>query len=131
MVAKGMAYPTFYDGMFYDLRELFSKATKKAREQRLGVWDKDRTNTYTKIASLGDITENHVILPKLFRRLTAYIKDKGGFNAEDFVAKLEQNPEKVLILSILHFTHLDNLISINASGKIKLKQQPENLVFLS
>jgi len=130
MLSKGLAYPTFYDGMFYDLRELFAKGTSKARESGLGVWSGDKTNKYFKVDELSDITDGHVILPKLFRRITAYIKDSGAFDPQDFLEKLEEKPEKVIILSILHFTHFDNLILVNEQGKIKLNQKPENLVFL-
>jgi endonuclease YncB( thermonuclease family) len=130
LLSKGLAYPTFYDGMFYDLRELFAKEAAKARAAQLGVWSKDMTNKYFRVESLQDITETHVIMPKLFRRLIAYIKKNGNFNPTNFVASLSAEPEKVLILSILHFTHFDNLISVNEDGQIRLEYQPENLVFL-
>jgi endonuclease YncB( thermonuclease family) len=130
MLSKGLAYPTFYDGMFYDLRELFAKESSKSRESKIGVWSEDKTNRYTAIESLSDITDKNVLLPKLFRRLTAYIKEYGSFDAEDFISKMEERSEKVLILSVLHFTHLDNLLSVNESGKIKFTKKPENLVFL-
>jgi endonuclease YncB( thermonuclease family) len=131
LLSKGMAYPTFYDGMFYDLRELFAKRAAKARAAQKGLWSKDMTNEYIKVESLVDITETHIILPKLFRRITAYVKKKGNFNAKDFVASLNLDPEQVLVLSLLHFTHFDNLLSVNEDGQIKLNYQPENLVFIS
>ncbi len=130
MLSKGLAYPTFYDGMFYDLRELFAKATLKARKSKIGVWSEDRTNKFTCIDSLSDITDTHVLLPKLFRRITTYLKENETFDANDFIAKLESKQEKVLVLSILHFTHFDNIISVNKQGEIKLRYKPENLVFL-
>ncbi len=130
MLAKGLAYPTFYDGMFYDLRELFAKATVKARKSKAGVWSEDRTNKFTCIDALSDVTDAHVLLPKLFRRITTYLKENESFDANDFIAQLEAKQEKVLVLSILHFTHLDNIISVNKQGRIKLAHKPENLVFL-
>lgn len=132
MLMKGLAYPTFYDGMFYDIRALFEKATIKARDAKRGVWSKDRTNTYTAITELADIADSYVYLPKLFRRMAAYLKNNDNkFDANDFISQLKQKREKVLVLSILHFTHFDNLISVNGKGEIKLKYKPENLVFLS
>ncbi len=130
MLSKGLAYPTFYDGMFYDLRELFSKAAVKARSSKKGLWSEDKTNTYCAINSLIDVTENNIILPKLFRRVTAYLKDHDSFDSKKFIAELGKKPEEVLMLNILHFTHFDNLLSVNSQGKIKLTQKPENLVFL-
>jgi len=131
MLSKGLAYPTFYDGMFYDLRELFAKETSKARDARLGIWSKDRSNKYTSINVMSDITDKYVLLPKLFRRITSYLKEHESFDAHEFIAQLEKKSEKVLILSILHFTYFDNLISVDGQGKIKLSHKPEDLVFLN
>jgi len=39
----GMAYPTYYQGLFYDLRDTLTSAVLKARAERLGVWRRDRT----------------------------------------------------------------------------------------
>lgn len=130
LLADGLAYPTFYDGMFYDLRELFAEATAQARKAQTGIWSKDTTTAYFHVSSLTDITEQHVILPKLFRRMTDYIKQHGTFDPQGFIAALREQPEQVLILSILHFTHFDNLLSVDDNGGIKLNQHPENLVFL-
>ncbi|MBN2510992.1 MAG: thermonuclease family protein [Spirochaetales bacterium] len=130
LLKKGLAYPTFYDGMFYDLRELFAKAAVSAREKKKGLWEGDRTNRFFTVGSLSDITDTHVLLPKLFRRITAYMKIHGSFHPLEFKKWLEADPEKVLILSILHFTHLDNLIITDKKGRIKLTTEPENLVFL-
>jgi len=130
LLRKGFAYPTFYDGMFYDLRELFARATVKARDLKTGLWASDKTNKYFMVEQQSDISEDHVILPKLFRRITAYLEKQEVFDAMDFIKELEKKQEKVLILSILHFTHFDNLVSVNSKGKIKLTQKPENLVFL-
>lgn len=132
MLSKGLAYPTFYSGMFYDLREQFAKCTVKARQNKKGIWASDTTNTFTTIKNLADITDTYVMLPKLFRRLTTYLKENTGtFNANEFIASLEKSPEKVLILTNLNFTHFDNLLSVEkATGKIKLNVKPEEIVFL-
>jgi endonuclease YncB( thermonuclease family) len=130
MLSKGLAYPTFYDGMFYDLRELFAKETAKARQAGIGLWAKDTSNKFFSVEKLEDITDGHVLLPKLFRRLVAYLKNHDTFDPKDFKAELAKKPEEILIMSILHFTHFDNIISISKQGKIKLSQKPENLVFL-
>ncbi|WP_417910502.1 nuclease [Candidatus Electronema sp. PJ] len=130
LLSGGFAYPTFYDGMFYDIRELFAEAAAQARAAQAGIWSGDTTNAYFQVNGLADITEEHVILPKLFRRITAHLKENGSYDPHAFIASLREQPEQVLILSILHFTHFDNLLSVDGNGKIKLKQRPENLVFL-
>ncbi|SBS26700.1 hypothetical protein MSP8886_00678 [Marinomonas spartinae] len=131
MLAKGFAYPTFYDGLFYDLRARFAKVAIKARAAKKGVWSEDKTNSSIKIESLSDLTDEYVILPKLFRRLVTYMKAHDSFDAHAFIESLKEKQEKVLVLSDLHFTHFDNLIEIDEKGRIKLAQAPENLVFLS
>lgn len=130
MLYDGFAYPTFYDGFFYDLRAEFAAATKLARATRRGIWEVDKTRDFITIDSLGDITDKHVLLPKLFRRLADFIVKNGGFNGDQFLEHLQSKREKVLVLNILHFTHLDNLIHVNRAGEIRFTQDPENLVFI-
>ena len=132
MLKEGLAYPTFYDGLFYDLRELFAIRTQRARAKLKGLWTVDATNKFIQINGLSDVTDNIVLLPKLFRRLVSYLKTSGGlFNAQQFVAYLKNGNEKVLILNKLHFTHLDNLIEVDQAGRIRLSELPEDLVFLA
>jgi hypothetical protein len=38
------------------------------------VWAEDRTNAGFEVESLQSITNEHVILPKLFRRLAEYLE---------------------------------------------------------
>ncbi|HXD11116.1 MAG TPA: hypothetical protein VN653_13710 [Anaerolineales bacterium] len=132
MLKDGLAYPTFYDGLFYDLRALFAGQTWNARAKTKGLWLADTTNKFIQINGLGDVTDTYILLPKLFRRIVTYLKTSGGvFNAQQFVAYLKKGNEKVLILNKLHFTHLDNLIEIDPTGKIRLIEPPEDLVFLA
>lgn len=130
LLSGGFAYPTFYDGMFYDIRELFAAAAAQARTEQIGIWSRDTSNEYFKVNNLADITEEHVILPKLFRRMIDYIVKHGTFDPHAFIASLREKPEQVLILNILHFTHFDNLLAVDDKGRIKLMQHPENVVFL-
>jgi hypothetical protein len=130
MLRDGLAYPTFYDGLFYDLRELFSSQTQKARKKKKGLWAADTTNKYFQVTGLADVVDQDVILPKLFRRIVTFLQQQDGFDAKQFVAFLAKEPEQVFILNKLHFTHLDNLISVDESGRIKLSEKPEELIFL-
>jgi len=131
MLSGGLAYPTFYDGLFYDLRALFAKEAGKARKGGRGVWSDDKTNKFINIDGIDAVVDRYVLLPKLFRRIVTYLRENNGhFDGKGFIASLREHPEPVLILSRLHFTHLDNLIGVNEAGKIKLTEKPENLVFL-
>jgi len=130
MLRTGLAYPTFYDGLFYDLREVFARETVKVRKAKKGLWKHDATNKFLKVTSLKDVTDTYVIMPKLFRRIVAHFKQFGSFDAEKFVKNLAKNPEKIFILTYLHFTHFDNVIQVENNVQIKLTQRPENLIFI-
>ena len=133
MLLEGHAYPTFYDGMFHDLRDLFAKVTVKARSSRSNIWSKDKTNRYTLINSLNHITNQYILFPKLFRRLVDYIaiNRNTSLNIKHFISYLEKKSIKILILDKKQLTHFDHVISVNETGKIKLSEKPENLVFYS
>lgn len=131
LLREGLAYPTFYDGLFYDLRELFASETKKARAKKIGVWSGDMSHKFMRINSLADITERLVLLPKLFRRMVAYFQQDPVFDPIRFLQFVDALDERVLILSKLHFTHLEDILEVNAGGEIRLVEEPEGLVFLA
>src|SRR5215218_11229632 len=56
----------------HDLREALTETVARARQAQLGVWAEDRTNAGFEVEGLHSITDEHVILPKLFRRLAEY-----------------------------------------------------------
>jgi hypothetical protein len=76
----GTAYITLYTSMPAAHRKAFHQAAKDARDKAKGVWGQDTTSlfTLTDQASIGP-QGGQVILPKLFRRATDYLKavDKG------------------------------------------------------
>ena len=131
MIAKGLAYPMFYDGLFYDLRNTFVTAQEKVRARKYGVWEQDRTTKYTRYEKLEDLTNDHVMLPKLYRRLVRYMrKYPGGFDPWAFKNDLETKNERVFVLRRLHFTHFDNIVRVSPSGRIRLTEKPEDLIFV-
>jgi endonuclease YncB( thermonuclease family) len=122
----GLAYPTYYKGLFHDLRSELAKETKRARKAKRGIWAKDRTNVGFVVKNLASITDQHVILPKLFRRLVKYLE--GGGSVAKFKEYLQKQPEGVTIISTAHFTHFDTVVEV--TGKTaKLTEPPENLMF--
>jgi endonuclease YncB( thermonuclease family) len=133
MLRDGLAYPTFYDGLFYDLRELFADETAKVRAKGKGLWAVDMSNKPVQIAGPADVTGNLVLLPKLFRRLVAFFEKTANapFDPRLFLEFLEKGRERVLVLSRLNFTHLEDVLDVNAAGEIWLKEKPEDLVFLT
>jgi hypothetical protein len=123
----GLAYPTYYRGLFHDLRNACNDAVREARRDRTGIWSQDRTNVGFEYGGLNSITEDNVILPKLFRRLVEYMEG-GGCSLDGFLRWLEVREEGVWVIPKAHFTHLDTLIEVNGN-QIRLLEVPENLVF--
>ncbi len=123
----GLAYPTYYTGLFSELRGACTEAVQEARGKLLGVWAEDRTNTGFAVEGLVSIEEQHVILPKLFRRLVAYLE--GGGPVTGFKEFLEVQAERVLILSTGHFTHFDTIVEVDGNS-VSLTELPENLIFV-
>ena len=127
MLARGMAYPTFYTGLFQDLRSQLANVVKTARGDQQGLWPQDRTNAGVTVSNLTSITDDAVILPKLFRRLASFLETGGSVNG--FKNYLAKNPYRVMVLPDAHFTSLDNLIEVDGDT-VRLTRQPEDLVFM-
>jgi endonuclease YncB( thermonuclease family) len=131
LLAEGLAFPTFYSGLFSDLRSQFANQARKARTAQKGLWAVDTTNAFFKVNQLSDLTATLVVLPKLFRRIVTFLPTNGGvFEAVKFVAYLKSLNEQVLIKNKVHFTHFDNLIAIDAHGGLRLTEKPEDLIFM-
>jgi hypothetical protein len=126
LVTEGLAYPTYYKGLFPDLRAAFTAATTQARADGLEIWAEDETNTGFAVPNLQAITDDHVILPKLFRRLAEFLD--GGGSVGGFKQFLENREEGVTIISTTHFTHFDTVVEV-IGNQVRLTELPENLMF--
>jgi hypothetical protein len=67
-----------------------------------------------------------VILPKLFRRLAEFLD--GGGTVSGFKQFLANRVEGVTIISSTHFTHFDNVVTVEGDV-VRLTELPENLMF--
>jgi endonuclease YncB( thermonuclease family) len=123
---EGLAYPTFYWGLFADLRNALTATTAEARTERRGVFAEDATQTGVEVASLASITDEEVVLPKLFRRLTDFLVATGS--VEGFKTAMEANREPVLDLTTRNFTHFDTFIQQDGNV-VRLTRLPEEIVF--
>ncbi|MBC8120645.1 MAG: nuclease [Gemmatimonadaceae bacterium] len=129
MLTAGLAYPTYYSKLYADLRQELSAAVLEARRDLKGLWSEDKTNSGFVVESVETITDEVVILPKLFRRLLDYLE----LNDEDssltgFGAFLEAKRDELTILSEGRFTHLDNVVKVDGQ-QLQLLYPPEDLVF--
>jgi endonuclease YncB( thermonuclease family) len=80
LLQDGVAYPTVHSSTPVAHRAYLFGLAAAARENRLGVWADDLTAAFTleDQASIGP--EGQLVLPKLFRRATDYLKAvAGGF----------------------------------------------------
>jgi hypothetical protein len=85
---RGKSYPLFYDTLFADLRTVLVKAATTARQARRGLWGSDRSRSGLVVRSQTDLEQNGVIFPKLFLRLTEYLRRQGG-DLSEFLPWLE------------------------------------------
>ena len=83
LLTEGMAYYTVYNSTPYEQLPVLREAASNARKNNLGVWAIDSTGDFV----LEDQTsisppDGQLILPKLFRRCTDYLKDvnQNGFS---------------------------------------------------
>jgi endonuclease YncB( thermonuclease family) len=127
-MAEGLAYPTYYQALFSDLRVVLSDAAGTARTEGRGLWPEDGTNAGFDAVDLSVLTDRVPILPKLFRRLSDFMAASGS--AVGFKAALEAAQEPVLDLRDQNFTHFDTFIDQPpGSTRIRLTVPPEMLVF--
>ena len=123
---RGLAYPTYYKGLFPDLREEMTAAVARAREEGLGVWAEDRTTAGFAVTGLESLEDEHVILPKLFRRLVEYLQ--GGGLVTGFDEFLEGRAEEIIIIPGVHATHFDTVVEVEGET-VRMTERPEDLIF--
>jgi hypothetical protein len=126
-VSEGLAYPTYYAGLFPDLRAELTSATRAARLAEREIWSDDLTNAGFTVPNLTAITDQHVVLPKLFRRLVEFLR--GGGTLDRFKEFLEAKAEEIMILSTGHFTHFDTIIDVQ-NGNVRMTEPPDNVMFM-
>ena len=127
-VKEGLAYCTFYSGLFYDLRNELAKATVKARTESKGFWAYDRTIAGVEADGIATaLQQKYVILPKLFRRIMSYMGNGGEISG--FIDYLRADPEPILLLSNNHFTYFHNAVSLQ-DNIVKMITYPEDIVFI-
>jgi hypothetical protein len=125
-VLEGLAYATYYQGLFSDLRAELTDVVQQARANGINVWAEDVTNAGFDVPDLSAVTDRHVIMPKLFRRLADFFE--GGGSVENFKEYLEALQIAIMILSTAHFTHFDTVVEV-VGNVVRMTEPPENLVF--
>jgi hypothetical protein len=127
LLERGLAYPTYYKGLFPDLRNECTAAVAQARADQRAIWGVDRTNAGADVTSPSVITNEAVLLPKLFRRLVEFLGPGG--TAHGFRQWLALRQEGVTIISPqVHPTHFDTVVAVEGTH-VRMTEPPENLIF--
>jgi endonuclease YncB( thermonuclease family) len=129
LIATGLAYPTFYTKLYVDLRRELAKQAAAAREAGKGVFAGDRTQKGVTVKSLATLTDDAVILPKLFRRLADYLHLNGDDpSLAGFMTFLSQQDDLLWVIPTGQKTSLDTVVAVSGQT-VRLKRLPEELVF--
>ncbi|MFZ5452277.1 MAG: thermonuclease family protein [Thermodesulfobacteriota bacterium] len=126
LLREGLVYPTYYEGLYADLREELTRACREARAGGRGFWPQDCTNSGVALDGLNRLATKCILLPKLFRRLARFLKEPGA--AGDFQEYLEARPDPVTHLPTNRVTTLAALVEIQGAI-LRLTAAPEDLVF--
>jgi endonuclease YncB( thermonuclease family) len=130
LLADGWVYPTFYSKLFVDLRNALTEATIEARNAGKGVWEHDATLAGFKLKSRRQLSDELVILPKLFRRLAEYLTldEPTSVSLAGFSAFLVADNDRLFTVPAGQATHLDTLVH-RKGQTLRLTLPPEQIVF--
>lgn len=125
MCLEGLVYPTFYTTTDAQIVQHISEATRLARENRRGFWVIDRTDGFA-LWDIRTIYDDVLIMPKLFRRLTAFCERSGDI--ADLVDYLKRDKDPIHLKDGIE-TSLDQLIKVTGRY-IQLLRKPEEIFFV-
>jgi endonuclease YncB( thermonuclease family) len=131
LVQQGLVYPMFYDGLYKELRDSLISATQTAREEKLGIWKRDRTTAGFKLEVPPDMAELPPIFPKLWRRLEKFYSRRSNQTKtpQDFMAWLRQQPDRLVTLSDRRAVRFVTVLELKGTT-LKMLYPPEALMFL-
>jgi len=131
LLAGGLVYPTFYAKLYVDLRAELAAVAVAARQAGLGVWAQDATLPGFTLTSRAQLSEELVILPKLFRRLAEYLAleaDQASVDLGQFPAFLAAHADQLFTVPDGHATTLDTLTQVSGQA-VRLTVPLELIVF--
>jgi hypothetical protein len=129
MIAEGLAYPTYYSKLYVDMRKALTTAVKSARTAGLGIWASALTESGVDVQSLATLTDQAVILPELFRRLTDYLHLSAPVvDMAGFPAYLEQRDDRLWVISSGQKTGFGTIVEV-IGETVHVNRHPEDLVF--
>ncbi|NNN30178.1 nuclease [Streptomyces sp. S3(2020)] len=128
LLTSGLVYPTFYRSLFTSLRVEMSTTATQAREAGRGLWPSDVTTTGAKITGLASLTDDAVLLPKLFRRMVDYLALDMPVTC--FPAYLAGARDRYSILSTgERCVGLHKVVEVTNGQTVRMTHPPEDLLF--
>ena len=130
LLAAGWVYPTFYSKLFFDLRDELAAVAVAARAAGSGVWADDASLPGFTLRSRAQLTDELVILPKLFRRLAEYLTldGTGGVGLAGFPAFLAAHGDRLFTVPAGQATTFATLLDVRRQT-VRLTVPPEQIVF--
>ena len=130
LLEAGLVYPTFYAKLYVDLRQAMSAAAVAARTARKGVWERDVTTSGFRLRTRSQLSDELVILPKLFRRLVDYLglDEEGGVSLSGFAHYLDTRDDRLFTVPDGQATELATLVQVRRQS-VQLDVEPERIVF--
>ncbi|MEU0184997.1 nuclease [Streptomyces sp. NPDC006207] len=132
LVAEGLAYPTFYSNLHEDLRRELTDVARQAREAGRGLWPGDVSTSGAKVTGLSSLTDDVVLVPKLFRRLFDYLA-LGEPSLAAFRAYLAGAADTYRILSSdtprAQVRGLHHVVEVTGDHTVRMTVPVEDLVF--
>ncbi|WP_030058712.1 hypothetical protein [Streptomyces novaecaesareae] len=131
LLSLGLVYPTFYQNLPDNLRADLTATSKQARAAMApgSVWLNDVTTSGAKIENIESITEDLVLLPKLFRRLVDYVRLFGpglgclpaflAGGTDEFT--LPDHPKPL--------TGLQNVVEVTNTSTVRMTHPIEDILF--
>src|SRR3954471_5477070 len=131
LLATGWVYPTFYSKLYVDLRDDLAATAVAARNAGTGVWAHDATLPGFRLTSRAQLTEDLVVLPKLFRRLAEYLSldETGKVSLAGFPGFLAAHDDRLFTVPAGQATSFDTLIT-RRGQTLTLTLPPEQIVFV-
>lgn len=131
LLAEGWVYPTFYAQLYVDLRDELAATARAARAAGSGVWAQDATLPGFTLRSRVQLTDELVILPKLFRRLAEYLTldDTGGVSLAGFPTFLDVHGDRLYTVPAGQATGLSTLVH-RSRQTLTLTVPPEQIIFI-
>lgn len=132
LLEEGLAYPTYYSGLYPELRNALTNIARKAKQEPLGIWKQNQTEfLFARKPELSQL-EELVMMPKLFRRLSTHIAKNGAIS--NFRYALSKSNDRVVDVRDVRLTNFSSFVRIykihNDTYKLWLSHDPEELVFL-